>query len=586
MYGGDGGTVEGSVASGGDATLRVNSTTAYMERNSITVVAGSGGQGGRAGRSWQDPDTDMWMGGGGGGSYSSGGGGGWSGSGPHPRGGGQGGPVTGRVGNGGDSSLRLEVLKPTIHAVNDITSTHGEGGLCWRSRAAGMTGGDGTGRFTRDGRGHAYVPRCRTQLLEPAYGLESMELPVFSWVPVHGSTSNGDVMDYTVEMAYDPSFADPVHHTTIENSSVRFIHLEKGTLYWRVTPMYARPERRMGIPSEPSVYVHLNSPPVVLDIPEVEILVRTPTMVDLAPFIRDADDSPEDLVVTVDSGNILWRTDFIIAFSYESYQRPHSVHFNVSDGFATTAGHIPVRILDDNHDPFILGLDDMGPPVIIVLKEGEERTLKVRHYDRDGDPVEIHLNTTWDGISLTPNDNVRIIARPGDVGTFEPIIEAWDDRGGVGQLTIKVRVGNVNEPPEAPAFLHPANNSVYHEGDTVMFTVSVKDPDLIFGDTLELTVISDVSGVLTIMEVSGDLTFTTTDLGPGEHHITAILQDGNFTVRGGMELVVEGDPEPTNVWEPPDELWLVVGMLAMAFALLVVSYLVGHRRRRRRGPRS
>jgi len=579
MYGGPGGPVQDQVASGGDATLRVNSSTGYMEWNEVTVVAGDGGRGGKAGRSWQDADSDMWMGGGGGGSYSAGGGGGFSPDGIYPRGGGLGALVTGQVGDGRDSSLRLEIVTPTIHAENNISASRGEGGLCWRLTAPGMTGGEGTGRFTRDGRAHAYIPRCRTQLLGPPDTFESSDLPLFSWTPIYPSTTNGRVMEYSIELAYDPTFDTPIHSSTIENATINFTSLKKGTLYWRVTPLYVRPERRMGMPSEAWVYVHLNSAPVVEPIPQVNITVRVPRSVDLYRYIWDVDDGVEDLGISYDSGRILWRAGLIVTFLYDSYMPPHDIHFNVTDGFETTHGYIPVRIIDDNHDPILLGVGDINPPVIIVLDEGANKSYKVRYYDRDGDPVTLRLDTAWDGITLDDNETLHIRTDQGDVGTYEPVLEVLDDRGGRSQLLLKIRVGNVGDPPETPVFILPMNGTRYNEGDVVLFTIGIKDPDLIFGDTVELTVISNVSGVFQVVDASGDVTFTYADLGPGHHRITAILKDGDYTVRADMDLVVVGDPEPANVWIPPSELWLMLALLVVSFVLLAVSYTVGYRRR-------
>ena len=284
-------------------------------------------------------------------------------------------------------------------------------------------------------------------------------------------------------------------------------------------------------------------------------------------------------MIGIESGHILSRAGPYVTFLYSAYQPPHDIRFNVSDGFAVTEGIIPVRIVDDNHDPIILGVGEINQPVIIVLDEGVSKSYKVRYYDSDGDPVTLHLDTEWDGISLVENETIRVETEQGDVGTYEAVLEARDDRGGRSNLTIKLRIGNVGDPPEAPVFLHPDNGSLYHEGDTVLFTIGVTDPDLIFGDTVELTVISNVDGLLTILDVSGDHTFTTTDLGPGRHRITAILKDGDFSVRSHIDLEVEGDPEPVTVWDPPDELWFMLAMVIVSFGLLAVSYYVGYRKR-------
>ncbi len=50
-----------------------------------------------------------------------------------------------------------------------------------------------------------------------------------------------------------------------------------------------------------------------------------------------------------------------------------------------------------------------------------------------------------------------------------------------------------------------------------------------------------------------------------------------------MTLVVVADPEPSTVWDPPEDLWLVLGLLVAAFATLAVSYMLGYRRRKVHG---
>jgi hypothetical protein len=582
MLGGDGSPVMDLVSRGGDAALRLNSSTGYLEWNEVHARAGDGGGGGQAGRTWQNADTDVWLGGGGGGSYSAAGGGAFSPYSLDTRGGGVGAQVSGGVGDGGDSSLRLEIVTSTVHLINNISSTRGEGGLCWRSQAAGLTGGDGKGRFTRDGRAHTFIPMGRTHLLTPYDTYESGELPLHTWKPLHPSTANGAVLEWNFEVAYEPDFIIPIYHTTVSNNSLQLFTLEKGKLYWRVTPLYSRPERRMGIPSEPFIYTHVNSPPEVDEIPLVNVTVRVPRTVDLYPFVRDVDDPIDDLTISYDSPNILWRSRLLVTFMYDRYEPPHDVAFRVDDGLASTEGTIPIRVLDDNHDPVLLGLGDINPPIIIVMDEGDTRKYQVRYYDRDGDPVTIHLLSDWDGVAMLENNTVEIKADFGDVGLFEPIIVARDDRGGRSQMTLKIRVGNVGEPPEAPVFQTPRNGARYNEGDAVLFTVTVEDTDFIFGDSNELTVISNISGVLISTETNGSVTFTMADLGPGHHRITAIVEDGDVSLRTELNIVVVGDPEPSTVWEPPDELWLVIAMVAMSLILLVVSYMAGYRRRKAR----
>jgi hypothetical protein len=61
-----------------------------------------------------------------------------------------------------------------------------------------------------------------------------------------------------------------------------------------------------------------------------------------------------------------------------------------------------------------------------------------------------------------------------------------------------------------------------------------------------------------------------------------MVQDGAFQERSTITLVVEGDPEGTEVWGPPEGLWLVLGLVAASLGALALSYYAGYRRSRAR----
>jgi hypothetical protein len=497
MSGGNGTDVTDRVASGGDASLRLNASTGYMEGDLLNAAGGAGGRGGRAGRSWQDPDTDVWLGGGGGGSYSAGGGGAYSMQSTAPRAGGEAGEAKGGVGDGGDASLRLEVLAPIIHADNDIACSRGSRGVCWRSSAVGETGGEGTGRFTRDGRAHAHVPVGSTELLTPLDGNASMEMPWFTWKPVQGSTTNGAVVGYSVEAAFEDRFALPVHSTVVGGTRVNFTGLRKGKLFWRVTPLYARPDRWPGVPSQPFVYDHLTAPPVVDEIPEQNVTVKRPHTVDLSYYIHDVDDPFDSLTVNVMSEHLHFTAGFLVTLRYDRYEPPHEVPFTVSDGMDSTRGRIPVRVVENNHDPRITGWGPYDVPLNVSVPEGSKASHQVRWYDSDGDNVTVRLITSWHGVYQEDDGRTIVVdAGLGEVGSYEPRIIVEDGRGGRDEVTMFLRIGDVGEPPDPPEFLSPRDGARYHEGDNVLFSIGVYDPDLRFGGTVNLTVISNSSGVL------------------------------------------------------------------------------------------
>ena len=298
--GGDGGSVTHDVASGGDTTVRIDTKEAYLEACGLEARGGNGGDGGVAGIGHYSGVLTKWYSGGGGGSYSSGGGGGLAGAQYEVARGGSGGEVTGRVGDGGNTTLDLDLQFPTIHRDCDLLSQVGYGGLCWASSAEGRAGGEGSGRITARGSEYRLVPMSKTVLWAPLNGYVGSDVPVFEWMPVHGSTTHGDVTGYVFEMDDVDSFDSPNFVTTSRTPVLRLYELQKGVLYWHVRPLYSRPPERFGPWSEAFMFTHLNSPPVIDPVPQVNLTVKVPMTVDLTPYIYDPDDLPYLLTLAIE----------------------------------------------------------------------------------------------------------------------------------------------------------------------------------------------------------------------------------------------------------------------------------------------
>jgi len=297
--GGDGGAVDDGVASGGDAYLLVNSSRGLLLDNDLRVHAGSGGEGAFAGLSNQDPSLDEWSGGGGGGSYSGGGGGCRIGTGPQTSDGGGAGQVGGREGDGGDASLRLAIEDPTIHRNNNITTSRGMGGLCWKSSSWGPSGGEGGGRITANGRAYKHIPMSRTILIAPEDGAGNGSWPEFVWMPLHDSTTHGDVWGYTFAMSYEPDSQEAFFSTSVVGNATRTIGLMlKGSFHWTVSPLYSRPYQVMGPRSTSFVFTRYNTPPTIAEIPTLNVSVKVMTRLNLGPYINDTDDPKYSLRLT------------------------------------------------------------------------------------------------------------------------------------------------------------------------------------------------------------------------------------------------------------------------------------------------
>jgi hypothetical protein len=581
--GGSGGAVTGGVASGGDAFLVINASRGILTDNVLRAGAGSGGRGTFAGLSNQDPSMDEWAGGGGGGSYSGGGGGCRVGSGTLTTDGGDAGLVEGQVGDGGDGTLRLEILDPTIHRNNNITASRGSGGQCWKSSAWGPPGGEGGGRMTAHGRAYRSIPMSRTILLAPEDGHGNGTWPEFLWMPLHDSTTYGAVWGYTFALSHEQNSVEPFYFVMVEGTASKTVGLmQKGAFYWRVRALYSRPFQQVGPWSDSFIFIRYNSPPTIDEIPTINVSVKVLTTVNLGRYLNDTDDPKYNLRLAAIDPAIWSIIDLTISLYYSAYELPHEITFSVSDGYEVTTGRLPIRLEDHNRPPRITSVGGYSPPVNLKLNEGEELILPIFSYDPDGDPVENSLVSSWDGCTMLQNGSIRISPSLNDIGTYTATVMSKDDRGGVARLFMNITVGNVGEPPLAPTFLGPGDLSKHHVGTPVTFRVAVDDPDLRYGELVTLTVISNVSGVLFTIETGEDVEFTTDALEPGRHRITAIVDDGTWTARSAMTLVVTADPEAPPVWEPPDETRLLLVLLVVAMVLLAIGFFFGQRLRERR----
>jgi hypothetical protein len=115
----------------------------------------------------------------------------------------------------------------------------------------------------------------------------------------------------------------------------------------------------------------------------------------------------------------------------------------------------------------------------------------------------------------------------------------------------------------------------------VTFRIEVDDPDFIYGESVTLTLISNVSGILSTVGSDGEVVVDVTGLAPGMHRVSAIVSDGNASARSDTTIMVVGPPEGQPLQEPMEEAWIVLAMLLTIMALLVSGFLAGRFMRRR-----
>ncbi len=573
--GGRGGMIFGRVATGGNAYLGIISKESVLFGSDLVARGGRGGGGGM-------PGTSHWVGslrnesaGGGGGSYSGGGGAGSPGlPGSHGLGGDSDGAVE-NVGDGGDAASIITADNATILLNNTIQSVAGERGLSQVSTLRGTLSGRGTGRLTSQGRQELWIPRSRGHLLDPSEGNVSGTIPTFQWASIHPSTDGGIVVAYHFSMDDDADFTSPEGYMTLSALTVQPTWVPNFTFYWRVAPVYIwHPETDLKW-SEVRSFRYVNLPPIIDPIPKITVGVEKVIRVDLADHLSDPDDAMFRLVLYCSDPYLRGVSRHNLSFYFADEVVSHVVHFNVTDGLNTVPGEFIIEALHHRHPPYIIGLVGHRPPLRVFVEENSSTFYEIRVHDVDS--TEFNYSTSgWDGAIAHNNGTLEIRADHGEVGTFTADIIVEDEGARRAVMGLIVMVENVNDPPEMPVILRPTNGTVVSMESVLRFDVIVYDPDVEFGQALNVTFISNATGVLKTIKTSSVASFSYTGLPPGVHRISVLVTDGRYSSNAWLEVtVIEPSLPPPMTTSEGEEYDPVIYMI-MAILLFGVAYGVGH----------
>jgi hypothetical protein len=569
--GGAGGEVSGEVGSGGGAWARFDSPRLVVMHSMVNVVGGNGGHGGLAGESNLLLPGEYLSGGGGGG-YSAGGGGGASTETIHPCGaGGAAGLVYGAVGYGGDVEYIFSSDRPSIHQDTVMSDRIGWAGISSDASAVGDVGGRGAGRASMPGELHKYIPMSLPILWGPSDGADIPYVPVFDWMPVHDSTTNGAVVAYGLVLDDDLDFSSPVMVNTTNESKLDPGWIEMGPYHWRVYAVYGGPPGVPGPFSDSFSFRFLNAPPRITSEPTHRISERVPQSIYVGDFVDDPDNGISELSVNCTHYAVTSTLGLFIMFYYPKWVPTHTVEYLVNDGVNWVRGKMTIIVLDINDDPKIETIGGLVVPVTIELEEGKEKRLVINTTDLDGDELSYDLEDSWPGASLEGNV-LCLNAEADELGWFRTTLVVSDGKGGSDETRVRIHVVNAKQPPGPPEVFAPENHSRYKAGQPVSFTVKVTDPDIVWGETLTVTWASDVSGVLMSQVTTDTAGFSTSALPVGEHRITITVSDGTFSRSTWLDItIVEGDvgsgpPPETSNW----------GMYLLGVLLLGLMLLVGY----------
>jgi len=561
------------VASGGEAGLLVEAYTVIVLDSQLKALAGDAGPEGDVGGHPEGNEPAVMGGVGGGGRSSGGGGGKATGTGedglPGP-----GGTVLEDVGAGGPASVDARSEWPCISRSSTLLAAPGLGGepldrVPGQELEGHSVSGDG---FAGDG--YLHIPASFPLLVSPVHKEQVTLTPRLSWVQVHDSTTEGEVTGYIVTVDYDADLSSPSRVVETPSSWQDLVGMEFGVIYWAVRAVYRDPttgSTGLGPASSVRWFNFYNAPPRFYIDDAVRVNEREPASVDLGPHVSDPDTELDNLTLTSSDPLVVSVDGLVLNLLCPNPADLVQVRFSLSDGYTTRWYNLPVRVIDVNDPPVIVSVGGVEPPVVIEVDEGAVVYLPVVVEDRDGEDVDLDLFTSWQDMRLFSNGTLRVIARRGILGDRTAKLVAEDARHAYTSLRITVRVRNTPDPPTEVAVYGPMDGSVHKQYDPVTFTVKVSDPDLVWGERVNVTWTSDISGHLATRETGDMASFTTSELPVGAHVITIRVNDGVFEATSQMRVTVKERPPPPEPDEPVEqEVPLYI------LALLVIMPLLGY----------
>ena len=252
------------------------------------------------------------------------------------------------------------------------------------------------------------------------------------------------------------------------------------------------------------------------------------------------------------------RTGLIYGISDNGDVGVHNISVIAEDqwGVSRTA-EFRLEVLNVNDPPRI------EPQENITIQQDEklELDLVCTDIDPSDDMISWFLdtNSSWIGINRT-SGVIYGMPQNSDVGDHPVTISVDDNMGGTDVINFTIHVKNVNDPPENLSVEGKLN---YTLGMNTYLTADCRDPDLAYGDNLNFTWRSNISGIIGYgREINVSLPL-------GVHSITlTVVDDGGLTAEGTLEVTVSERTLDDEHIEREDEIpWGILIAVVLLFLL-------------------
>ena len=287
--------------------------------------------------------------------------------------------------------------------------------------------------------------------------------------------------------------------------------------------------------------------------PEFDEDTTDSSWVNLSTAFYDPDDdpltwslasAPEHMAVTIDGA-----TGAVTIVPQPNWNGQEELVFVASDGELQASRPVKVTVRPVNDVPCFVSVDGRpiaAQPIVYSIKQGDRLVIAFVVIDVEGDELVISTNST---VLQVDEEARECVFQPDNdaVGMLRFQLQVRDVVSIDGRATLDfvVEVENQNDPMEDPRIINPRTGDKFKANMSFSLLVSCTDPDTQYGQVLNYTWTSNVSGVL-----GYGSSLAVRLLGPGLHIIQVTVRDPDFQKTAWVEVLIEATDEDK---PPPDD---------------------------------
>jgi hypothetical protein len=336
-----------------------------------------------------------------------------------------------------------------------------------------------------------------------------------------------------------------------------------------------------------------NAPPVVKDDlpdPEFDEDTTDTNWLDLSNAFEDPDGDPLTWSLMVSSENleVVINTDsgHVTLVPAHDWNGEENLTFMATDGEFNVTQTVTVNVVPVNDIPSIATVDGepvVGDTITYTIKQGDLLEIHFTVADVEGDEVIAIVNSSL----VILDEDAHLISFQADndaVGTLRFGLRIYDvvSIDEKVSLNFVIIIENKNDEMGDPQITSPGLGESFKVNQSISFEGICDDPDIQYGQMLNYTWESNISGILGFGS-----SLTVRILEPGLHRITLTVSDPDFSKTVSVDVdikpledVTPPPPPPDDDDEPSSINWVLwIGLIAVLVIVGATLYVLTTRRK-------